>query len=484
MIPRRGTPALAAFAAVLASILLRSYSAVAAIVFAVCAAAIAGAAAVAFLLAKNKNKKGLYLAAAGFGFLLGTTLLLWMDRDDRSVSLAVPATDVSGFTCVLSSDSLLSRDSQTILRVTVKGVESGNIGVKGGANAGAVVILQGDYRFSLGEVLRIRSGLRPLEGGGRESLISFADAAAVSRQGFSSAAWRIRADLRSGMRKAIEEAGYPASALLEALVMGSREDVPEDLSRGFEMTGSLHILALSGLHAAVIYAAAAALLGFFRNRFVTYGVATAGLLFYQFLAGPLPSLVRATLMIAIGGAAALRDRDREPLNLLSVSGILILMADPYQAFSLSFQLSFLSILGILTVAPQISRALAGRVPLVILGPFAASAAAQAATFPVVCLAFGAYYPSGLLAGLVLIPLTTVFLWMGLAWLAVFPIAGGIIGPAAAAVFGAMYRCIEGSASLFAGLPGIAFSKAAAPAAALVSAAVLAAVCFMPRRARA
>jgi uncharacterized membrane protein YfcA len=168
MIPRRGTPLLAAFAAVLSCILLSSYSEVAARVFSACAAALASAAAAVFLLRKHKNARnaGLYLAAAGLGFLLGAILLVRMDRDARSVSLAVPAADVSGFTCVLSSDSSLSRDSQTILRVTVKGVESGNIGVKGGANAGAVVVLQGDYRFSLGEVLRIRSGLRLLGSGG------------------------------------------------------------------------------------------------------------------------------------------------------------------------------------------------------------------------------------------------------------------------------------------------------------------------------
>ena len=71
--------------------------------------------------------------------------------------------------------------------------------------------------------------------------------------------------MRQWLHRAAARVGYPVSALLEALLIGSREDVPPDLYDGFKRTGSLHILALSGLHVTVIYGIIAGLLGFLRR---------------------------------------------------------------------------------------------------------------------------------------------------------------------------------------------------------------------------
>ncbi len=481
MIPRRGTPAFAVFASLLACLFLKTKLTVPWIPMAVSAACLCAAAAFIALGRPAVKRASLFAGAAAFGFLLGSILLAGMAGRAGSVSLAVEAADVSSFTGELVSDSLLTRESSTMIRVSLSLVESERIGVRGRAKGDALVMIEGDYRFSQGERVRIETGLALFTGSGPEAFMAFADRSRVKSMGFSTPLWAIRARLRDGAHRSLERAGYPASALLEALLIGSREDIPAELSEGFEKTGSQHILALSGLHAAVLYAVAAAFLGLFRNRRVTYAVATAALVFYQFIAGPIPSLLRATLMLAVGGAAALMDRDREPLNLLSLSGILILAADPYQAWSLSFQLSFLAILGILAAAPVFVRLLDGRVPPLLLAPLALSAAAQISTFPVVTSAFGVYYPSGLIAGIVLVPLTTAFLWMGLAWLLVSPILGGMLHLASAAVFDGVYRVILGSASTLARLPGVEFPAGAAPLIGFLSAAVLLAFSLLPRR---
>ena len=481
MISRRGTPAFVVFASLLACLFLKPKLTAPWIPMAVAAACVC--AAVAFIAHGRPAVKrvGLFAGAAALGFLLGSILLAGMARRAGSTALAVEAADVSSFTGTLVSDSVLTRESRTALHVSLSLVESERIGVRGQARADALVIIAGDYRFSQGERVSFQTGLEPFTGSGPEVFIAFADGSSVRSMGFSAPLWAIRARLRDGAHRSLERAGYPASALLEALLIGSREDIPAELSEGFERTGSQHILALSGLHAAVLYAVAAAFLGFFRNRRVTYVVATVALVFYQFIAGPIPSLLRATLMLAVGGAAALMDRDREPLNLLCLSGILILASDPYQAWSLSFQLSFLAILGILAAAPWIARLLEGRVPPLLLAPLALSAAAQIATFPVVTSAFGVYYPSGLIAGMILVPMTTGFLWMGLAWLLVSPILGGMLHHASAVLFDGVYRAILGSAATLARLPGVEFPPRAAPFVALLSAAVLLSFCLLPRR---
>jgi competence protein ComEC len=268
-------------------------------------------------------------------------------------------------------------------------------------------------------------------------------------------------------------------------MIGSREDVPQRLYDGFRRTGSLHILALSGLHVAVIYGIIAGVLGFVRRPVVKFMLAAVVLLFYQFVAGFFPSLLRATVMILVGGTALLLDRDAEPLNILAISGIAIVSADPFQVFSLSFQLSFLALAGILAIGPLVQRPLEGRLPRIVLMPLAMSLGAQVATLPLVAATFGIYYPSGLAAGLILVPLTTALLWAGLAWLPLYLIPWQFLHDACVRVFSILYGAIEWSAEAFGQLPGIPVTPALVPW--VAGASVTAIVClgaFLPAKRRA
>jgi competence protein ComEC len=232
----------------------------------------------------------------------------------------------------------------------------------------------------------------------------------------------------------------------------------------------------------VIYGLVSLILRPVPGRSLKLILGTAVLLLYQFLAGPIPSLLRATLMLTAGSAALLLDRDGEPLNLLCLAGTIMLFADPSQAWSPSFQLSFLALAGILLLGPLVSRPLEGRVPAAILEPFAASAGAQLATLPVVVASFGVYYPVGLLASLVLVPLTTLILWLGLAWLLLCPFLGDLLGGAAPRLFGALYDLVCRSASAFSRMPGIVVGEGATRWVGVLCAAAVIALCFaVPRR---
>jgi competence protein ComEC len=297
---------------------------------------------------------------------------------------------------------------------------------------------------------------------GPESFSAGAPRSAIRQEGYNGRLWETRAAARAWIHRAIADAGYPASALLEALLTGAREDVPSELSDSFLKTGSLHILALSGLHVTVLYGAVALFLGFVRRRWLKFALATLVLLFYQALAGFMPSLLRATVMILAAGTAALLDRDGEPLNALCLSGIVLVLVDPFTAFTVSFQLSFLAMAGILVVGPLVQRPLEGRVPRLVLVPLAMSVGAQAGTLPLVAAAFGAWYPSGIVAGLILVPLTTGLLWAGLAWLPVSIVPLPWLHAACVRAFSALYGLIQGTADLFARVPGIIFAPGALP----------------------
>jgi ComEC/Rec2-related protein len=354
------------------------------------------------------------------------------------------------------------------------------------ARGDALVLLEGGGRFDLGERVTVRACLDPLPGDGPESWVARAGPDRVERQGFVSRAWMLRAEARARASRALALTGYPASALLEALITGSREDVPPSLSEGLRMTGTLHVLALSGLHVGIVFGLTLRLLGFLPWRALRVAAACAVLSAYQVFAGFTASLERATIMILAGSLGALLDRDAEPLNLLALSGIAVIGLDPFQAFSVSFQLSYLALAGILVLGPVITRPLEGRVPPLLLAALGASLGAQLATLPVVLPAFGAWYPSGIIATLLLVPLVSVLLALGLAWLLLSPLLFLLPAEAlrdfSAAGFGLLYRLIEGCAALFARLPGITVSPRSGSAwAAAAGAVALAAALLLPRR---
>jgi competence protein ComEC len=463
MIRRHLTPALVLFVVLLACCFSpRSSSSTVWSILAVSLAAAAAGTVLLRLEASWLRRSGFFLLCFAGGLILGAVSLMRMSGAAASASLPLPVADISEFNGRLAQDSSLSQRGDTVLHLALREAASTKKQIAGRARGNVLIFLTGDYRFSLGQELSFRAPLVAFQGTGSEQYLARLERKDVRTTGYSRTVWAIRAQVREWVHRAVASAGYPASALLEALMIGSREDVPERLFDGFRRTGSLHILALSGLHVTVLYAIIAGVLGFMRRQGLKFLLATLVLLFYQFVAGFFPSLLRATVMIVIGGVALLLDRDAEPLNLLSLSGIAILAMDPFQAFSLSFQLSFVALAGMLALGPLLQRPLEGRLPRFILLPLAMSAGAQIATFPLVVSSFGTYYPSGLVAGLFLIPLTTAFLWAGLVWLPVSAVPWLSLHDACARLFTVFYAAIEWCAEGFARLPGVAVSTGLIP----------------------
>ena len=463
MIRRHITPALVAFSVIAACCLWGAGGAASWRLLLCCAAACSALGIVlAGLVAPTFQRAGLLVLSLSAGLVIGSASIARMSAAVSGSFLPVQAAEVSVFRGILAADSSLSREGAAVLRLDLRDVSSAKRGIAGKARGLVLVQVPGDYRFYQGAVLSLRAPLAPFDSNGAERLFARVERKDLREEGFASPAWSVRAQARLWLHHAVARAGYPASGLLEALLIGGREDVPERLQDGFQRTGSLHILALSGLHVVVIFGVISGLLSFISRRGLTFLIAAAVLVFYQLLAGLLPSLLRATVMILVGGAAGFLDRDREPVNLLCISGIVILLGDPFQASSLSFQLSFLALAGIFCVGPLVKRPLEGFVPRSVLTPLAMSIGAQVATFPIVAARFGVYYPSGILAGLVLVPLTTAFLWAGLAWLPLYLVPWTALHDGCARVFSLLYGVIDGSAHVMGAIPGLAIGQGALP----------------------
>jgi competence protein ComEC len=126
---------------------------------------------------------------------------------------------------------------------------------------------------------------------------------------------------------------------------------------------------------------------------------------------------------------------------------------PQSGFSLSFVLSYLALAGILVIGKAINNVLTGKIPAFLLQAVSASLGAFIATAGVSAWFFTDLRPVGVLAGLALAPLATVYMVLSIAWLGVdfiFPVLSFLLGK----ILSLLYLLMEKIAALAAAAPGI------------------------------
>lgn len=212
-------------------------------------------------------------------------------------------------------------------------------------------------------------------------------------------------------------------ALCSALTVGEKSDLEYNTRRAYRNVGVSHLLALSGMHLGIIYA----LLYFLfirgichtRWRWFSLPLVLLSLWGYALVAGMPVSLVRAAIMLSVFTVISLMQYDTDPLHPLALSAIIILLADPADLLSISFQLSFAAVFFILALwtplrdrFPQLPWAV--RLLLV-------SCVAQIGTMPLTLYYFHQLPLLAPLLSLLLIPLTTLIIYLSLATMAL-PIA--------------------------------------------------------------
>jgi competence protein ComEC len=157
---------------------------------------------------------------------------------------------------------------------------------------------------------------------------------------------------------AIDEVVDPEPAgIIRALTIGDRSGLPQPLRETFARAGVAHILAISGLHLAIVagavFAALRTLVACSETllvRGVVPRIAALGtlpvILLYGVLAGGRPPTVRAALMVAVYLAGVLWGRRSDILRSLALAALVMSMCWPGVAFDLSFQFSFVAVLSI------------------------------------------------------------------------------------------------------------------------------------------
>ena len=187
---------------------------------------------------------------------------------------------------------------------------------------------------------------------------------------------RFRAGLVSAIRARLPE---PEATVLLGEVAGIRGPLPGDIDNAMVASGLVHVLAISGIKVAIVAALLqAALLPVLGRRGALVSVAGIGL--YAIVGGSTASALRSALMGSLGLVGAVLRRDTEVMRSLLLAAALLLMLRPDLAADLSFQYSFLGVLGIHLFAEGVTRRIAW-VPQPFRESAAVTVGAQLATLP-------------------------------------------------------------------------------------------------------
>lgn len=212
--------------------------------------------------------------------------------------------------------------------------------------------------------------------------------------------------------------------ILKGMLLGKRSELPAATFDVFRNSGSLHILAVSGLHVGLI--TGLCFLGFSLIQLPRKTVCIltiACVILYACLVGFRPSVLRASFMAILFLIAHIIDRDADLVNLLAFAALILLLINPAQLWDAGFQLSFAAVGCIVYLLPKwiafITRLITGervqaersisqleealgtgwkRAVRWLVVAFGVTLSAQVGTFLIIARHFCRAYPFGLIAG--------------------------------------------------------------------------------------
>ena len=208
-----------------------------------------------------------------------------------------------------------------------------------------------------------------------------------------------------------------AIGIAEALLIGYRGHLDRTVADAYAGTGVIHIIAISGLHIGMIYAAMTMLAGLalgrtaadrYRPLFVI-----PFLWLFGFMTGSGASVMRSVCMFSmVGLGKALLGRRGRPVNTLCATAFLLLAYQPHWIADIGFQLSFAAVAGIMVYHPVFS-ALPGfenKGLRYVWDMVAMTLAAQLLTTPLILHHFGRFPLLFLFTNLVSVPLSSLVLF--------------------------------------------------------------------------
>lgn len=175
---------------------------------------------------------------------------------------------------------------------------------------------------------------------------------------------RMEAQFVHRLSHGIEAKQPELTNVLRAMMLGRKHDLSEEQDTLFMQSGTMHLFAISGLHIGVIAGGVQALLLLLRlPRVWRYWLSLLLLWLYVDITGGTPSAVRAFCMVALVQTSFMWRVPGNPLAALAASAGIVLLLEPMQLFSASFQMSYGIVVALLTLGLPLAGRWQARWPL-------------------------------------------------------------------------------------------------------------------------
>lgn len=222
-----------------------------------------------------------------------------------------------------------------------------------------------------------------------------------------------------------------SAGILQAMLLGDKSNIDLSVRDDFSLSGTAHLLALSGLHVGVISLVILLVVGFIPNEKVKFIVFSSALLFYAMLTGLSASVMRASLMAILLYFVHISNRRTNPLNTLSSALLLIILLFPSEIYSPSFQMSAVAVLGIILFYKRIRNMLLSIIAyrksaliMAVVNSLSVTISASVIISPLIAYYFGMYSIISPVANLLIIPLLTFAMMFAVISLAIAPVSLG------------------------------------------------------------
>ena len=193
------------------------------------------------------------------------------------------------------------------------------------------------------------------------------------------------------------------SSLLSGIVLGVKENMPDDFSDDLRYVGLIHIIAASGMNVTMVAGTLLFLTAKFFNRRLAILISISGIFFYALIAGFEPSILRAAVMSSIAGIAAILGKQNFALISLILTCFVMIIIDQGMVNDIGFALSVASTAGIITIKPKLDGLFKNNHLRIPADDLSTTMSAQIATMPIILTVFGQY-------GLLSLPVNFLVLW--------------------------------------------------------------------------
>jgi competence protein ComEC len=207
-------------------------------------------------------------------------------------------------------------------------------------------------------------------------------------------------------------------AVALALLIGNKQYIENELRDSYVAAGTVHLLAVSGLHVGIIFMILDFALQFMNRkkklRLLKGSIILISLWIYASIAGMASSIVRASMMFSIFVIADMMHRSASTYNNIAFSCFLICLIDPYAIFETGFQLSYFAVLGIVYFQPKFMKPFhnCNRFLKTALESITVTLSAQLGTLPIILLIFKSFPTYFIFSNLLLVPYMSVVMYIG------------------------------------------------------------------------